>query len=255
MFRSQFAAYQKLVDLKEEDRIALLEQWKATGVEPEVKGWWIVDANASSATEIKEAIDDIPPGGVCLINLTQDINITTSAISFLSENKKIYVDGKGIYNINITWDNTGGGTLFAGTGILVFTHLAGLNVNITDGVSIGSSLIWPTNRYLGEAENILLQVVVANSNLRLTDNSGNSVGKNFSSGNLFLQGVNAVIDSSGSSTVKLLSSANSCPMLFSVQGSTLQDENGNSLSWQDYVANVVKDANGVPRNIISNLVF
>ncbi len=33
------------------------------------------------------------------------------------------------------------------------------------------------------------------------------------------------------------------------------DENGNVKSARDYIANIIKDANGIPRNIVSNLVL
>jgi len=37
--------------------------------------------------------------------------------------------------------------------------------------------------------------------------------------------------------------------------SSVKDGSGNSLEWSDVVSGIVKDANGVPRNIISNIVF
>ena len=38
-------------------------------------------------------------------------------------------------------------------------------------------------------------------------------------------------------------------------GNTLTDEQGNTLSWSDVIASIVRDANGTPRNVISNLIL
>ncbi len=256
MFRSQFSVYQRQVDLNEENRIALLERWKATGAKPEITGWWNVEANVSSASEIKEAIDDTPPGGVCILKPTQDIEIVASSgISLDFENKKIYIYGSDTYSISIVWDKVGFGSIIRGNGVFVFSHIPNINIEITSDVSIASVLVWSTFRYLGEAINILLDFIVADSKLRITDNSGNSVTKELCCSILSIDSTDVVIDSSGASTVKLLGSANAAPMMFNAVRSTLSDENGNALNWGDYIADVVKDANGVPRNIISNIVL
>ena len=42
---------------------------------------------------------------------------------------------------------------------------------------------------------------------------------------------------------------------FQVDGETLIDQNGNNLDIKDVVSGIIKDSNGVPRNIISNIIF
>jgi len=53
----------------------------------------------------------------------------------------------------------------------------------------------------------------------------------------------------------ILNIANGVATLSVSSNTTLQDSLGNPVSWSDVITNIVKDANGVPRNIVSNIVL
>ncbi len=42
---------------------------------------------------------------------------------------------------------------------------------------------------------------------------------------------------------------------FFQSSNTLTDQSGNSLAWSDVVSGILKDSNGIPRNIVSNIIF
>jgi len=45
------------------------------------------------------------------------------------------------------------------------------------------------------------------------------------------------------------------PYVFSIHASTIKDSSGNNLQWKDYLDGIIRDSNGVPRNVISNIVL
>jgi len=87
MFRSLFDIVERQRDLREEDRIALLEQWKNSGAKPEITSWWIGyfkvhqlegsdetgDGSVNAPFKsIQKAVNSVPPGGIALIELLDD---------------------------------------------------------------------------------------------------------------------------------------------------------------------------------------
>jgi len=53
----------------------------------------------------------------------------------------------------------------------------------------------------------------------------------------------------------LIELEDSAPISFKPTGSTATDANGNSLTWQDVISGIIRDTNGLPRNVISNVVL
>ena len=42
---------------------------------------------------------------------------------------------------------------------------------------------------------------------------------------------------------------------FYQNGNSLTDSSGNNLAWSDVISGIVKDSNGIPRNVVSNIIF
>ncbi len=82
--------------------------------------------------------------------------------------------------------------------------------------------------------------------LRDSDTSAASIG---------LQYVNAVFDNT-TPDAKLINIYNSAGTFsLATYSVSLTDTNGDTVSWGDSISGIVKDSNGVPRNVVSNIVF
>jgi len=104
---------------------------------------------------------------------------------------------------------------------------------------------------VGDAESKLLQVTFTKINaVNLTDNSGTTTTKKLiSTCDANFNGSTFIINNT---TIKLIEISNS---RFTIGDCSFEDSSGNSVSLSDYVSNIIKDSNGIPRNIISNIVF
>ena len=210
------------------------------------------DNDGSSNTPFKslqKAIESIPPGGIGVINLQSDYILDSASEVLNIENKKIYfLGGNKTYNltINQNLDNH----VIRGNGILIFTLFNSITVN--HNIDTSKPIFWPTFRYLGEASPRLLNIQLLNTNkVKLVDNSGTTTTKFLAFSDLRFAVVTIEVTSSN---VKILNtSGNTCR--FEVVAASIVDSNGNTLSWSDAINGIVRDANGVPRNIISNIVL
>ena len=290
MFRSQFSVYQRQVDLKEEDRIALLEQWKATGAKPEITSWWnaifYVDAvlgndnNDGSGSApfrtIKKAVDSVPFSGRAIIKLlteyepTEEENIPVLGKKIIIDySYPIKTDWVKMENIDyakpkLTFEVGNGGTLefvgnYASDAKIIllsndtgFPEKADLNsfVKLSSDGSVNSVSFY----FLNTKENYPPVEIYSGglvkgypeSNMRSFGNVvfGEHYGK---------AGSDIVVDKANGAF--LFDFHLGCGALTFLTNCVIKDTNGNDLSLADVVLGVVKDANGVPRNIVSNIVL
>ena len=298
MFRSQFSVYQRQVDLKEEDRIALLEQWKNSGAKPEITSWWneifYVDVEngndnndgSSSAPfkTIRRAVNSVPVGGnadIILLGSSDpsnpkqfliDANLSVKnkrlrfmtngtyatikpkvVVASIAGNNYNYAHHFILYNSyiefhnddwnsfvtvenpqkadsSLDWINFAQFTLVALSSAVIFR---GLKINPTPIVKLHDSGAYVIgNQYAIEGD---FSEIAINYSFKIQAESVNAIPYFATTG-------------LGSSGV----------LMFRVHNNGIfEDFNGNSLnaSVTDLISGVVKDANGIPRNIVSNIVL
>jgi len=223
------------------------------------------DNNNGSSTNpfktIKKACDSVPVGGVGLIYLINgqtynmpiddDIVLKNKIIQFLA--KDFDSDDPDYSSTNppkifITKKNNGTSSKFLMINSVLYIGGFGRGILIEDDSSLGfDAFLWAyidlNNANTGiNSDNYF---VVSNSQIKLNKvYLGNNIMK------VFLKKSKIVVDTSNISYLFNILWCN-----FAVSEITLNDTSGNNLDIKNYVSGIVKDSNGVTRNIISNIVF
>jgi len=197
---------------------------------------------------ISKAINSCPVGGNIFIVLLSDYTISSDQELIRFQNKKIYING-GNQSHSITINQNNAKNIFAGSGYIIFTSINKININFNYDTS--TPIFWSTPIYSGEANSKLLQIIYTNINtVNLTDNSGtNTVKKLISTCDVDFTNNTFIINNT---TIKLIEVSDTRFVLFNC---SFKDSNGNNVSLSDYVIGIIKDSNGVPRNILSNVIF
>jgi len=280
MFRSLFDIVERQRDLKEEDRIALLEQWKTTGAKPEITGWWNQtfyvdqengDDNNPGAQDtpfqtIEKAANSIPSGGIGVIFLKngqthympsdKDIFILNKTVLFVAWDfdpddptysttnpAKIFITKKS--------DGTASKFILCGTSAIGFGHWGrGIHIEDDPNIPLNDSFIWGHADTTPNNGNILgnRKLSVAHSVLKLNKcqliNFPDYVTLRKSKIQLDMSDTSHNLMDCGYGSLRL-----------EVNETTITDFNGNSVNWSDVIAGILKDSNGVPRNFVSNIVL
>jgi len=252
MFRSQFSVYQRQVDLKEEDRIALLEQWKNSGAKPEITGWWNVSFTVSTAEELANAISEIPVGGTGIIflkkdtiyELTKTIHITNKTITFKAtgsgtNNPKIVcpslITSIGGSDKNTTYH-------FMLTGSNIFSH--GIDYELQEAQDSNLPTWIHSAVFTGEYGISSVNLVNATINLPSTNYFGLADSDGWAS-QVLLNLTNCTVNTAGA-------------YAYYITNNGVGGYSETNCSYSDdtkKISGIVKDANGVPRNIVSNIVL
>lgn len=223
---------------------------------------------------LQKAIDSVPVGGRVIIVLQSDYEV-------LDHNEMIYIYSKHVFiNLNgyILKTNVDSSTsynqlrlVFLNKASLLAFLLTGNSQIILDDTGYDSSKIWLycNNRlvhcsgegifeYLGRSQ---LDILAKDMNAGvpfLVIKKGALIGYAGEYGEFTVDGfdVNIVAWQGESKAIidDMLIKMHA-PVNFHWHVDTVEDSNGNSVNIADKIAGIVKDANGVPRNIISNIVF
>ena len=202
---------------------------------------------------IKKAIDSVPIGGMGTIYLKDDQTHIVSGLGFYVKNKTIIIkrsgDGNnsptlqikswisGDYNYYVSFQGINYSIYFYNINIEDYKTDSSLNDNIGWGIFGRESLGDIKLVFMECSLNIqYAKLLSASNNLKWIDISFNSCDCTFP------QKTQITLDYGA------LANINS-------YNTTYNDGNGNSINLVDIVYGVVKDTNGVPRNIISNIVF
>ncbi len=206
---------------------------------------------------IQKAVNSVPNGGYGYINVSGDHNQT-----FYSKHKQIYINNGGVWTIPYkSFCDVSGDILISNQGQIIVDNDNGsdsdnenyagflasnyekfflsepLNfvlvnyktsnpVNITSGRALVGSRAW------GHQQRIAINVVVTNlycSDKFIVD------GKIFGAYN-------------GANSFQWTNSSND-------DSFSLEDSSGNAVDIKDTISGIIKDSNGVPRNITSNIIF
>ncbi|WP_297888921.1 hypothetical protein [Sulfurihydrogenibium sp.] len=223
---------------------------------------------------LQKAINSVPAGGVVYINLLSDIDYTTSGeVSISIENRTVYINGNW-KTIRVGWYNVYGYMYLLLCFLLANSKLHFLNtyIEITN-IGLPSNPVYHTwrNKFVlyGTQSSYLTPSVITfnwfnrpdnNKNLITINSPAHLVGHigdwsdiNNSFCTFSISSVNVSNNNIQIRNGAVLSSIS----LGSINIAYLQfiDENGNVKSARDYITNIVRDSNGVPRNIVSNIVL
>ncbi len=267
MFRSLFDIVERQRDLTEEERIALLEQWKNSGVKPEIFSWfnqeiWLDaqngrDSNSGSpdspVATVEEIVNNrIPPGGQAIIHLLSDVSLHSEI--HLNGRRLMFVGSEGSKTENNPWiemdilDDSG---KTAGFVTEIFGEIILFRVNLRTPQRDSTGSIW--EGFLRRYDRIKAIFMTYSSIIEVNNTSVVRVQT----------GPSALVDV-GLYDTDIKKLGNWTPiwaegslwtLSFKVSNSNAYDSNGNSINWSDVVGGIVKDSNGVPRNIVSNIVF
>jgi len=272
MFRSLYDKVQRQINLKEEDRIALLEQWKKSGAKPEITGWWNGQVlYVGQEDDLQEAIDAIPVGGIGEIHLATDYTLSKD-IYVRNKHVRLFCHRNTLYTQRIV--RSGGYKSVFGIYVLGSLEVIEPIVKVTPSIPDG----W-NDAYNHDAQSFL-RLVSGNVTLQQYSHgySDGQVIIDLQENNLIALNYeyfswNHSATSHGFSSFYYSGSSNSTKAILNkliwISGSntptasigiwlyntTLQDKDGNALSISDAIAGVIKDSNGNPRNVISNIVL
>jgi len=282
MFRSLYDKVQRQINLKEEDRIALLEQWKKSGAKPEITSWWnqtfyVDQQNGSDDNDgsqnapffsIQKAIDSAPVGGFCKIHIIGDYDFKTNcyicrkSVQFvLYGTLKIHFYSSGTIARQASLRLTDASCIFFidsynnGKLVLLPNSTGKPVINDTGFIKQES---WSTS-YLFTRFQILTHtsnyhpIIINEGNLVSVEPLANygfyasvSITGHYGQSNTQIQ-VN-----SGSYLVNF---AGRCGTFYFNYSGGVSDLSGNPVNIADKIAGVIKDSNGNPRNVISNIVL
>ena len=267
MFRSQFSVYQRQVDLKEEDRIALLEQWKSTGAKREVWKWfnqeiWLDAQNGddnnsgspdSPVATVEEIVNNrVPPGGQATIHLLSDASL--HSVILLNGRRIRFVGREGSKTENNPWieidvlDDSGKTagfvTEFFGEIILFSVNLRTPQRSSTDSIWEGFIRRYDRTKAIFMTFNSIIEV---NNTSVIRVQSGPSCMVDVSLYNTDIKKLD--------NWTPIWAEGSLWTLSLKVSNSKAYDSSGNSINWSDVIGGIIKDSNGVPRNIVSNIVF
>ncbi len=223
---------------------------------------------------LQKAVNSVPVGGSVYINLLSDIDYTTSGEGLISiRNRTVYINGNW-KTIRVGWYNVHGYMHLLLYFFLVNSKLHFFNtyIEITD-IGLPSNPLYHAwgNKFVlhGTEVSYLAPSVITFNWFDRTDNNKNFITINSPAHLVGHTGGWPAINSSfcifsisslnvSNNKIQIRNGAvlSSIP-LGSINIANLQfiDENGNVKSARDYITNIVRDSNGIPRNIVSNLVL
>jgi len=252
------------------------------GAETTIKGWWnsvfYVDAvngddnndGSSSAPfkTIKKAVDSIPVGGMGAIYLKTIGNVIDSDI--FAVNKTIIISGilidssstePAIKNLSYV-DKYGNATygFIINNCYLEFSNLTIRTADFVDSSKGESYYAGLVKRFNTQSKN---KVVVNQSSILLGDTDFIRISdrQDINLQVYYYDAAHSVtdktIDCVGANTNAFLLRNEAGAFIISVSSVRLGTKNDNSsqLTWEDIVTGIVKDANGIPRNVISNIIL
>jgi len=175
---------------------------------------------------IKKAILSVPDNNLYYIRLLSDVDLN----NFITlQNRNIYIQLNG-HNFNVlTTAQSRLYSIYLETGELIF-----------DGQNISGSKITLPNQTSDSSDN--------NNHPALLMAGANGIGFR---GLHLKYGVDVVVNDSQYHLFELNDKGAGA---YTIQG-TLTDNTGDNLTWADLIIGVVKDSNGVPRNVISNIII
>ncbi len=223
---------------------------------------------------LQKAVNSVPVGGSVYINLLSDIDYTTSSEGSISiENRTVYINGNW-KTIRVGWHNVRGYAylllqFFLANSKLHFfnTYIEITNIGLPSNpvfntwgekfVLYGNELYYLTpsvitfNWYNRTDNN--KNLITINSSAHLVSHTGDWPANNSS---FCIFSISSYSVPNNKIQIRNGAVLSSIP-LGSINIANLQfiDENGNVKSARDYITNIIKDANGIPRNIVSNLVL
>ncbi len=196
----------------------------------------------------QKAVDSVPSGGVAEVFFLSDYVLDSAVEKINSENKKIYLHGQTTANLTIK-QNTNENVI-RGSGIFIISSFN--NVTFEFNATTSAPVFWSTFRYHGEASSKLLYVEFTNCAEIVFRNNETTTTKYVAAMVDMRITSSDIITDTG---VILLSLSSGATSRLEVNGVTATDANGASVDIASLIANIIKDANGVPRNIVSNLIL
>ena len=205
-------------------------------------------SSAAPFATLPAAVNSVPSGGVVEVFFLSDYVLDSAVEKINSENKKIYLHGQTTANLTIK-QNTNENVI-RGSGIFIISSFN--NVTFEFNATTSAPVFWSTFRYHGEASSKLLYVEFTNcAEIVFRNNETTTTKYVASAADMRIISSNIITDSG----IILLSLSNGVTSRLEVNGVTATDANGASVDIASLIANIIKDANGTPRNVISNLIL
>ena len=219
---------------------------------------------------LNKAIDSVPNGGVGDIVLLSNVDLTNS-ISVIDKTIVIRSYNAGKYgccvsNENYPWitqrkqlsDNTkvypAGFRVRNGLVYFYYVNIATLTVDDDD---LGKSIYWPgfISRFDGSKEVILTFASIINVNDTEFIERQTGPGGMIDIG-LYATKIKLVHPHAKNYAPKFINIEESSKTIsLSTQGTSVVDSNDNAIQWANVINGIVRDSNGIPRNIISNIIL
>ena len=185
-------------------------------------------SQANPFKTIEQACNSVPTSGLGVINLLSDVSLL-DIVNLSTKVIDIHLNG---HSLSLTVDST--------SLLHRFWSNDSCSLIICGDSNSNSKLILPSSSDGDGSQKTSHPSLLA----------GGGLGTGFRSLAL-TYGVNVVLNDTA---YKLLELNNNIAGSFTVNGS-ITDNTGNNQTWQDLVTGIVKDSNGIPRNIVSNIIF
>ncbi len=224
-------------------------------------------SSGSPFKTLNKACDSVPTGGFGIINLLSNITITSN-IFINSKNIQIIASTDTTITATAYIKETGGTYYNACEGFkLINGNLSFSKIKLVVPSKANSSYGWAWNTgVITTGINFSLFNSISGVSffgVGMTDNTviyqpsdgcpAIITGSTDTAGSAFFQLSHASIKTDSSQLFSIVFSIGI--MFFGAYNSILTDTSGNSKSWSDVISGIVKDSNGVPRNIVSNIIF
>jgi len=265
MFRSLFDIVERQRDLREEDRIALLEQWKSTGAKPEITSWWSKtifldpetgdDNNEGSpdfpVKTLEKAIQLIPVGGAGLIQVrkgkvvevNKEIEVLHKLVNIVSADSinADFPDYENNQNAPVIVFNDGGILVNVGSQITFGHYYYGIVIidqkTSSEPIVKETSIIhWGGEKLLGHVGFAHSRIILSKGLFQITD----------------IRFRKTVINSPN---YQFLDASDTLILMLNEAIPKNPDDSTSNWNWKDVIKNIVKDSNGVPMNVIANAVI
>jgi len=210
-------------------------------------------SNSYPFKTIKKAVDSTPTGGYVYIVLKSDYVFESSAEAIVKRNIYIWIVGNNTYSLIFKVRQNGSYNTLSYFRPLGFFGLVLYDVDITIDISTEDpNLNYDTrNQVIAKTYSSSGFVQILHSNINLPDSSNVSLlcqGHGHTLEFLPLKLYN--VDINGTANSKLILSYSGTILLFT--NDTRLNTNG---TWSDLLAGVIRDADGKPRNVLSNIVL
>ena len=224
---------------------------------------------------LQKAVDSIPVGGMGVIKLMSDYEVTDHTETVWIYSKHIHISLEG-HRLRTTVDSSSGFNklrlVFYNFASLLAFYLGGTSQIILDDDGYDPSEDWYAGRrkliscsaedldlgFLGRSQVSIIARYMQEGVPFLVIKKGALVGYKGGVGEYTVDGFDVgVVALDGESKVVIdgVLMFVDAPVNFHWYVETVEDSNGNSVDIKDKILGIVRDANGVPRNVISNLVL